>query len=69
MIERLDATGKRIEQLTDGPRDWSPACTPDGKTWFYRPHLPSPSIRRCDRDGCREIFRGFAIGLAACGST
>jgi len=65
VIERLDAAGKRIEQLSDGPRDWSPACTPDGKTWFYRPHLPRPSIRRCDRAGCQEIFKGFAIGLAA----
>jgi len=51
--------------LTQGPRAWSPACTPDGKVWFYRPHAPNPSIRRCDRNGCRDLFHGFAIGLAA----
>ena len=65
VIQRVDFTGKRLEQLTQGPRDWSPACTPDGKVWFYRPHKPTPTIRRCDRGGCRDIFHGFAIGLDA----
>jgi hypothetical protein len=65
VIKRIDFAGKRLEQLTDGPRDWSPACTPDGKVWFYRPHMPGPAIRRCDRDGCRDIFHGFAMGLDA----
>jgi hypothetical protein len=65
VIQRVDFTGKHLEQLTEGPRDWSPACSPDGKVWFYRPHLPAPAIRRCDRAGCREIWRGFAIGLEA----
>jgi hypothetical protein len=65
VIERVDYSGKRIEQLSTGPTDWSPACSPDGKTWFYRPHMPKPTIRRCDRQGCRDIFHGFAVGLAA----
>ena len=60
VIERLDVSGRRLEQLSEGPRDWSPACAPDGKIWFYRPHSPHPSIRRCDRRGCRDIFQGFA---------
>ncbi len=34
--------------------------------WFYRPHAPTPTIRRCDRaTGCRDIFQGYAIGLSA----
>ena len=61
IIERIDTTGRHIEQLSDGPADWSPACTDDGKVWYYRPHLPQPSIKRCDRNGCREIFQGFAL--------
>ena len=65
VIERVDSAGRRIEQLSQGPRDWSPACTPDGKIWFYRPHAPHPSIRRCDRSGCKEIFQGYAVGLSA----
>jgi hypothetical protein len=65
VIKRADFTGKIIEQLTQGPRDWSPACTPDGKVWFYRPHKPTPTIRRCDGKACRDIFQGFAIGLDA----
>ena len=65
IIERIDTTGRHIEQLSDGPADWSPACTDDGKVWYYRPHLPHASIKRCDRDGCREIFRGYAFGLSA----
>jgi len=65
VIERIDASGKFIERLSDGPADWSPACSADGKVWYFRPHLPQPSIKRCDRDGCREIFSGFAIGLSA----
>jgi dipeptidyl aminopeptidase/acylaminoacyl peptidase len=65
VIERLDGAGRHLERLSEGPRDWSPACTPDGKVWFYRPHKPYPAIRRCDRGGCRDIFHGFAIGLAA----
>jgi serine/threonine-protein kinase len=65
VIERVDLAGKRIAQLTQGPLDWSPACTPDGKTWFYRPHAPNPAIRRCDGTGCRDIYKGIAIGLAA----
>ena len=65
IVERLDASGRPIEQLSEGPADASPACAPDGKTWFYRPRSPQPSIRRCDRQGCREIFQGFALGLAA----
>jgi protein kinase-like protein/WD40 repeat protein len=65
VIERLDGAGKHIERVSEGPADWSPACAPDGKTWFYRPHAPLPSIRRCDRHGCREIYQGYAIGLAA----
>jgi len=24
---------------------------PDGQVWFYRPHAPNPTIRRCDRNG------------------
>jgi len=64
VIERMDWAGQPIEQLSPGPADWSPACSPDGKIWYYRPHLPQPSIRRCDRAGCREIFQGFAFGLA-----
>jgi hypothetical protein len=64
VIQRIDLTGKPIEQLSPGPADWSPACSPDGKVWYYRPHLPQPSIQRCDRQGCREIFQGFAFGLA-----
>jgi len=65
VIQRVDLAGRRIEQLSQGPLDWSPACTPDGKTWFYRPHAPNPAIRRCDRTGCRDIYQGVAIGLAA----
>jgi len=65
VIKRVDINGRIIEQLTQGPRDWSPACTPDGQVWFYRPHAPNPTIRRCDRNGCRDLFHGFAIGLAA----
>jgi hypothetical protein len=65
VIERTDLAGKPIEELSPGPADWSPACSPDGKVWYYRPHLPQPSIRRCDSAGCREIFVGFAMGLAA----
>jgi hypothetical protein len=65
VVERLDASGRRMERLSDGPIDWSPACSPDGSVWYYRPHLPHPSIRRCDRQGCRELFRGFAFGLSA----
>jgi hypothetical protein len=57
VIQRVDFTGKHLEQLTQGPRD----C----KVWFYRPHKPTPTIRRCDRGGCRDIFHGFAIGLDA----
>ena len=64
VIERMDWTGKPIEQLSCGPADWSPACSPDGKTWYFRPHLPQPSIRRCDRAGCRDIYQGFAVGLS-----
>jgi hypothetical protein len=64
VIERVDSAGRYIEQLSDGPADWSPACSNDGKVWYYRPHLPQPSIKRCDRDGCREIFSGFAFGLS-----
>jgi hypothetical protein len=65
VIERLDASGKRIEQLSNGPADWSPTCSPDGSVWYYRPHLPHSSIRRCDRQGCRDLFEGFAFGLSA----
>jgi hypothetical protein len=65
VIERLDAAGRRIEQLSEGPRDWAPSCARDGKIWFYVRHLPHPRIRRCDRVGCRDIFHGFALGLAA----
>jgi hypothetical protein len=64
VIERLDASGRRLEQLSAGPADWSPGCSPDGKVWFYRPHLPRPAIRRCDGQGCREIYQGFAIGMS-----
>src|SRR5262249_46954852 len=64
VIERTDLAGRPIEQLSPGPADWSPACSPDGKVWYYRPHLPKPSIRRCDRAGCRDIFQGFAVGLS-----
>ena len=64
IIERIDTAGRHIEKLSDGPADWSPACTGDGKVWYYRPHLPQASIKRCDRDGCREILRGFAFGLS-----
>ena len=66
VIERLDAPGRRIEQLSQGPRDWSPACSPDGKVWFYRPHAPQPErsgaaiMRRLPRD-----FPGLRLGLAA----
>ena len=63
VIERIDTAGRHIEQLSDGPADWSPACTDDGKVWYYRPHLPHAGVKRCDRDGCREIYPGFAIGL------
>ena len=65
VIERLDSSGQRLEQLSDGPADWAPACSPDGSVWFYRPHLPRPSIRRCDRQGCRQLFQGLAFGLSA----
>jgi hypothetical protein len=65
VIERIDTAGHHIEQLSDGPADWSPACTDDGRVWYYRPHLPHAGIKRCDRVGCREIFRGFAFGLSA----
>ena len=65
VIERLDASGRYIEQLSDGPADASPTCTPDGKTWFYRRRAPQPSIRRCDGRGCRDVYQGFALGLAA----
>jgi tRNA A-37 threonylcarbamoyl transferase component Bud32 len=64
VIQRIDASGKLIEQLSPGPADWAPACAPDGKTWYYRAHLPQPSIRRCDRTGCRDIFQGFGFGLS-----
>jgi hypothetical protein len=64
VIERLDGSGAFIERLSDGPADWSPACAADGKVWYFRPHLPQPGINRCDRDGCREIYRGFALGLS-----
>src|SRR5262249_43313865 len=64
VIERTDLAGKPIELLSAGPADWSPACSPDGKVWYYRPHLPQPSIRRCDPTACRDIFQGFAVGLS-----
>src|SRR4029079_5500867 len=65
VIKRVDINGRIIEQLTQGPRAWSPARTPAGQVWFSRPHAPNPTIRRCDRNGCRDLFHGFAIGLAA----
>jgi serine/threonine protein kinase len=65
VVERWDLSGKRIERLSDGPTDWGSACSADGNVWFYIPHTPHPGIRRCDRRGCREIYKGFAIGLSA----
>jgi len=65
VIERWDLSGKRIERLSEGPTDWGSACSADGNVWFYIPHTPHPGIRRCDRRGCREIYKGFAIGLSA----
>jgi hypothetical protein len=64
VIQRIDASGKLIEQLSTGPADWSPACSPDGRTWYYRPHLPQMSTKRCDRTACREIAQGFGFGLS-----
>jgi hypothetical protein len=64
IIERIDSAGRHIEQLSDGPADWSPACADGGKVWYFRQHLPQAGLKRCDRSGCREIFQGFAIGLS-----
>jgi len=64
VIERIDSSGRYIERLSDGPADWSPACTDDGKVWYFRALLPQANVRRCDRDGCREILQGFGLGLS-----
>jgi Tol biopolymer transport system component len=34
-IWRSEADGSGLRSLTDGRRDYSPACSPDGKTVFY----------------------------------
>jgi hypothetical protein len=65
VVERLDRTGARIAQLSEGPLDWSAACSPDGKVWYYDSRDRTPTVRRCDRAGCRDLLHAYTIGLAA----
>ena len=62
----MDGAGRRIERLTSGPADWSPACSPRRQRLVLpaaRAAHEHPALRSAS--GCREIFPGFAIGLSA----
>jgi serine/threonine protein kinase len=50
-IFRLDAGGGNLKQLTDGARDASPVCSPDGK-WVYYSDIPhGAKLNRVPVDG------------------
>jgi Tol biopolymer transport system component len=57
-IWRMDADGSNLKQLTDGKRDYSPACTPDGK-WAYFLDGTLGRLMRVSTDGGRsEVVPG-----------
>lgn len=56
VVERVDPDGRLIAAMTEGPWDFSPACSPDGTVLFYLQYYNGePRIMRCDQAGCRSI--------------
>ncbi len=64
IIQRLDSAGQVVEVLSTDPDVESPGCAPDGQTWFVARRAPIPTVRRCDRSGCRDIASVHTRGLA-----
>jgi hypothetical protein len=54
-IQRIDSAGRVVEVLSTDAEVESPGCAPDGETWFFARHSPNPTVRRCNRSGCRDI--------------
>jgi serine/threonine protein kinase len=60
-IWRSDADGSNLKQLTNGKRDTSPVCSPDGK-WVYYVEFDAQQIKRISLGGgTPEIVPGTVI--------
>jgi eukaryotic-like serine/threonine-protein kinase len=60
-IWRVNADGSNPKQLTDGPQDIQPACSPDGK-WVFYDDVQDIQIKRVSMDGgTPEIVPGTAV--------
>jgi hypothetical protein len=55
IIQRLDLEGRVRKVLSRGPSDYSPACSPDGRIWYYGHGGLDGGIRRCDDSGCGRL--------------
>ena len=66
VIERMDSVGRVHRAAERRAGRWSPACSPDGKVWYYP---AAPAATRASSaaiaSGCRDIYQGFALGLSA----
>jgi hypothetical protein len=63
-IERIDSVGRHLAEMTSGPRDRSPACSPDGKVlYFVRAAGAQPGLYRCDAVGCRRLAADVGLAL------
>jgi hypothetical protein len=51
--------------MTNGPFDWSPVCTSDGKTLLYVDEEHQGQLTACDTAGCRTLLKGGVIGALA----
>jgi hypothetical protein len=62
---RLDATGTVVRKLPTAALANNPACSPDGRAWFYVSFGGDSAVYRCDeQDACRRILDGGALALA-----
>jgi hypothetical protein len=56
VIERLDASGRRLEQLSAGPADWSPTHASRRQDLVHRP--PAAAEHPAPRSARLHIYRG-----------
>jgi hypothetical protein len=63
-LVRRDASGNAVSRVTDGPSESAPACSADGRVWYYARAGDQPGILRCHASQCDQVFRGVVWRLA-----